>query len=144
MTILVRADFDHPIWVLLNWIDELGSGEDFHINLPNGDLVRRPTYFNTIGSYVSDFQQISWPFLEGEGGLREYHRKFEYAVALDADGEIFEILQCGRRDSYPNPRCDYSFRIDPLRVKVSFNRRLLDQIEFVRHRARAFIECLVR
>lgn len=144
MKILVSAGFDRPIWIHLNWLDEHGQGETQHVELPNGDRVRKPTHFDVIGPYVGDFQQITWPFPLGEGGLREYHEKFEYAVAYSADGEISELLQCGRLDAYPNPSCAYSFRIDPLRAKVRFNRRLLDQIEFVRHRARTFVGCLLQ
>lgn len=136
---LISAGFNRPIWVHLNRLDELGTWVDHYVDLPNGDRIRRPSEYRIAGPFVSDFSEIVWPF-----DLGAWNERREYAVAFDAKGEISEILTCARPKAYPNPGCDLQFRIDPLIAKVRFNRRLLDRIDQIRHRAWTFLGCLLQ
>jgi len=137
LTMLVSAGFDRPIWVHLNRLGEIGAHTNEYLTLSNGDRVRRSTAFVLGKIYVSDFRAISWDFDTGD-----YNRRFEYGVALDEQGEIIEILQCGRDREFTNPTCTFSFRDDPLRVGARFNKRQLPWINLIRNHAQTFVACL--
>jgi len=138
-SIFVEAGNERPVWVLLWPVSEAGWETPRMVALGNGDMVQGPGDIEFTGETLHGFERVTWA--SGQGFP---YQGDEFHVLRDVSGEIVEIMNCSADGSVPNPTCNLDFKVEPLWVKLRFNKSDLDRLTLIRQHARRFARCILR